>query len=83
MELLCFWGRRATAIAWGVMILNLIWPLPLSEFITLLLLVTVTAHLTLAMASLFYKRQGLIAVGRVLLFGVFEFFRPQPSKDRP
>ncbi|USD37565.1 MULTISPECIES: DUF1145 domain-containing protein [Ferrimonas] len=83
MEQLCYWGRRATAIAWVAMIINLMWPLPLSDFITLLLLVTVTAHLTLAMTTLFYKRQGLVAVARVLLFGVFEFFRPQASDDRP
>ncbi|WP_417344458.1 DUF1145 domain-containing protein [Ferrimonas sp.] len=72
-------GRGATLVAWVLMILNLITPLPLGEYLALLLLLTLAAHVSLAAVTLVIRQHGLAASGRVLLFGLFEFYRP----DRP
>ncbi|TKB46239.1 DUF1145 domain-containing protein [Ferrimonas sediminicola] len=76
MEQLLRLGRGATLVAWGLMILNLVTPLPFGEYLALLLLLTLAAHLSLAAVTLVVRRQGLVATGRVLLFGLFEFYRP-------
>lgn len=79
MESLFKLGRGATLVAWGLMILNLFTPLPLGEYLALLLLLTLAAHVSLAAVTLVVRRQGLAATGRVLLFGLFEFYRPDQA----